>query len=102
MKKIILLLFLFCFSALRVHAVYFYYGDSLVPNMYMVRNSGTAAESSAVYLVKRVDTKEYAYCIEPLTLLNRDSNYIEYNYNNTSFNLSDEVVNKINQSLIIS
>lgn len=96
MRKIILLLFLFCFSALRVHAVYFYYGDSLVPNMYMVRNSGTAAESSAVYLVKRVDTKEYAYCIEPLTLLNRDSNYIEYNYNNTSFNLSDEVINKIN------
>ena len=96
MKKIILLLFLFCFSVSRVWAVYFYYGDSLVPNMYMVRNSGSAAESSAVYLVKRVDTKEYAYCIEPLTFLNRDSNYIEYNYNNPGFNLSDEIIKKIN------
>ena len=95
MKKIILLLFLLCCFK-EVKAIYFYYGDELVPNMYMVRNSGSAAESSAVYLVKRVDTKEFAYCIEPLTLLNRDSNYIEYNYNNPSFKLSDEVIHKIN------
>ena len=95
MKKIILLLFLLCIF-INVKAVYFYYGDTLVPNMYMVRNSGAASESSAVYLVKRVDTKEFAYCIEPLTLLNRDSNYIEYNYNNQSFNLSDDIIKKIN------
>ena len=95
MKKIILLLFLLCFTS-KVYGIYFYYGDELVPNMYMVRNSGYDAESSAVYVVKRVDTKEFAYCIEPLTNLKADSNYLEYNYNNPTFNLSDEVLKKIN------
>lgn len=95
MKKLILLLFLLCFS-ISVKAVYFYYGDELVSNMYMVRDSGINSESSAVYLVKRVDTKDFAYCIEPLTLLNRDSNYLEYSQNNSLFNLSSDTLKKIN------
>ena len=95
MKKIILLLFLLCLVC-NVKAVYFYYGDELIPNMYMVRDSGTSAASAVVYVAKKNDTKEFAYCLEPLILLNMDSNYTEYNYNNTIFNLSDETLKKIN------
>ena len=95
MKKLILLLFLLCITN-SVKAVYFYYGDELVSNMYMVRSSNYASESSKVYLVKRVDTKDFAYCIEPLTLLNRDSNYIGYEHNNNLFYISNDTLKKIN------
>lgn len=94
MKKLILLLFLLCFTV-SVNAIYFYYGDELVPNMYMVRSNGSIIQSSAVYVAKRVDTKDFAYCIEPLTLLNRDSNYFEYNQNNEIFNISPTNLKKI-------
>jgi len=95
MKKIILLLFLLCIVH-NVKAVYFYYGDELIPNMYMVRDSGNEAASAVVYVAKKNDTKEFAYCLEPLILLNMDSNYTEYNSNNAIFNLSSETLKKIN------
>lgn len=95
MKKIILLFFLL-FLCEKVNAVYFYYDEEFVSEMFITRSDGNITKSGNPYVLKRHDDNQFVYCIEPLELLDQVNNYIEYSYNDPILNIPDEVLEKIN------
>lgn len=95
MKKILLLLFLFVFTE-KINATYFYYDDEKVSEMFITRTDGETIMSGNPHVLKRVGDNKMVYCIEPLKLVNKEGEYLEYNYNDPVFGISNEKLKKIN------
>ena len=97
MKKIILLLFFLCFMFYgEVRATYFYYDDEKVEGMFITRSDGETTKSGNPYILKRRDNDKFVYCLEPLKMLDQENSYLEYDYNDSIFGITNETMDKIN------
>lgn len=96
MKKILLIISLFFMSSLVVNAqtdkfyLYELYDD------YVYAKQGDVDKYTRMGIMKSKSTNEIVYCLNPLILLNEEGIYEGYNYNNKIFNISNEVLDKIN------
>lgn len=97
MKKILLFLTLFLVGQMVVNAKTdtFYLSDKL-DNDYVYSKENGIESHTKIEIMRSSTTNEVVYCLNPLTLMNQEGEYIGYNYNNKLFNLTDKQIDKIN------
>ncbi len=95
MKKIINIFILFILFMGGVEAKSKFYINGKFSDTYIHIKSGKEAYNGNMYKYVREDGK-LVYCIEPFKLIKPNVYYEEYEYNSDLFNISEEVLNKIN------
>lgn len=95
MKKIINIFILFILFMGCVEAKSKFYINGKFSDTYIHIKSGKEAYNGNMYKYVREDGK-LVYCIEPFKLIKPNVYYEEYEYNSDLFNISEEVLNKIN------
>jgi len=96
MKKIIftfLLLFIFMTNT-KALGPKFSLGEK-VPNMVIVSHKGDEIHKGKIFVLTRNDGA-FVYCLNPFKQSDKVNSYNEYDYNDPSFGISDEKLNKIN------
>ena len=97
MKKIIfifILSFLFIFNVDAKMAGFSFYLHGVSPT-YIRSVNGVQSYTEKLYIIRRSSTS-YVYSLDPFSYLSTSKFFYEYNYNDEYFNLTDEVLNKIN------
>ena len=95
MKKIIFFIVLSFIFIFNVNAYNNFHLGERVPDLFIKTVKGDNSHIDKTYLINREDGA-FVYCIDPFVLVNLDNEYYEYNYNNNYFNLSDDVLNRMN------
>ena len=95
MKKIINIFILFILFMGGVEAKSKFYINGKFSDTYIHIKSGKEAYNGNMYKYVREDGK-LVYCIEPFKLIKPNVYYEEYEYNSDLFNISEEVLNKLN------
>ena len=95
MKKIINIFILFILFMGGVEAKSKFYINGKFSDTYIHIKSGKEAYNGNMYKYEREDGK-LVYCIEPFKLIKPNVYYEEYEYNSDLFNISEEILNKIN------
>lgn len=95
MKKIINIFIFFILFMGGVEAKSKFYINGKFSDTYIHIKSGKEAYNGNMYKYVREDGK-LVYCIEPFKLIKPNVYYEEYEYNSDLFNISEEVLNKIN------
>ena len=72
----------------------FYLGEK-VPNMYIESKTASDIHNGAPFLLTRSDGK-LVYCLNPFKMMDTNNYYKSYTYNDPIFNLSDDIINKMN------
>ena len=97
MKKFLIILFASIIGIIKINAYditdTFYY-DTKVENMYITKVKGDISKNGAPFLLHR-SNGDLVYCIEPFLYLDNGT-YYGYNGYNELFNLSEDVINKMN------
>lgn len=97
MKKFLIILFASIIGIIKINAYditdTFYY-DTKVENMYITKVKGDISKNGAPFLLHR-SNGDLVYCIEPFLYLDNGA-YYGYNGYNELFNLSEDVINKMN------
>ena len=95
MKKIVFSILLFFLFISPTFAKSKFYIDTKLSDVFIHVSYKDKIYNGNMYVYVR-DDGEVVYCINPFELIELDSYYEEYNFNNQIFNLSDEQLNKIN------
>lgn len=95
MRKILFVFLTLFISILTVKADDTFYLGSKVSNMYVETINGSDMHNGAPFLITRSDGK-LVYCINPFYMISTNSIYKSYNYNDSIFKLSNDVLNRIN------
>lgn len=96
MKKYLLILtFLFLFIGNVSASTKFYLGER-VPNIYIRIIDGDRIGYDATSVIRRENDGAFIYCVDPFIYAKYSVDYDEYNYNNANFNLTDEMLDRMN------
>ncbi len=96
MRKIIFVILLMLIS-IPVYAKEetFYYNSERVESMWITKVKGSEMRSAHPYLIKKRSDNTYIFCLEPFTLLQNDTKYVESN-DYKKYGLTEQQINRIN------
>ena len=94
MKKILFCFAIFFIGILCVNAETFSIGTKLVDQSIVVTD-GVRKYDSVPYIITK-SNGEVVYCLNPYELLDTNKEYNTYDYNDSLFNLTDEVISRVN------
>ena len=96
MKKILLVIIFLVLFVFDAQASTKFYRGERVPNVYIRIIGGDSVVDDPTHVIRRESDNTFIYCVDPFLYVKYAVEYSEYNYNASSFNLTDEMLDRLN------